>query len=73
MGSVTLAAYFVIDTSRNGQGPLDANIYASSPYNQPTSVVQTITNGRWCNPPGVDLGRIRRPIPESRCWTLIFG
>ena len=56
MGSATPATHFVIDTSRNGQGPLDASIYASSPYNQPTSVVQTLTNGSWCNPPGRGLG-----------------
>jgi endoglucanase len=56
MGSATPATHFVIDTSRNGQGPIDVGIYASSPYNQPASVVQTLTSGSWCNPPGRGLG-----------------
>ncbi|HEY3989207.1 MAG TPA: glycoside hydrolase family 6 protein, partial [Acidobacteriaceae bacterium] len=48
--------HFVIDTSRNGQGPLNANIYAAAPYSQPAAVVQTLTNGSWCNPPARGLG-----------------
>src|SRR3984885_5870330 len=56
MGTAVPTTHFVIDTSRSGQGPLDANIYANAPYNQPTSVVQTLTNGSWCNPPARGLG-----------------
>ena len=56
MGTAVPTTHFLIDTSRNGQGTLNANIYANPPYNQPTSVVQTLTNGSWCNPPARGLG-----------------
>ena len=56
MGAAVATTHFLIDTSRNGQGPLNASIYGSAPYNQPSSVVQTLTNGSWCNPPGRGLG-----------------
>jgi endoglucanase len=56
MGVAVPTIHFVIDTSRNGQGPLNASIYANAPYLQPASVVQTLTNGSWCNPPGRGLG-----------------
>ncbi|HZD45580.1 MAG TPA: glycoside hydrolase family 6 protein, partial [Acidobacteriaceae bacterium] len=47
MGTAVPTTHFLIDTSRNGQGPLNANIYAAAPYNQPASIVQTLTNGSW--------------------------
>jgi endoglucanase len=56
MGTAVATTHFVIDTSRNGQGPLDASIYVNAPYNQPASVIQTLTNGSWCNPPERGLG-----------------
>jgi endoglucanase len=56
MGTAVATTHFVSDTSRNGQGPLDASIYANAPYNQPASVIQTLTTGSWCNPPERGLG-----------------
>ncbi len=56
MGTAVPTTHFVIDTSRNGQGVLNAAVYAAAPYNQPASVVSTITGGNWCNPPGRGLG-----------------
>ncbi|HEY1985359.1 MAG TPA: glycoside hydrolase family 6 protein [Terracidiphilus sp.] len=56
MGTAVAATHFVVDTSRNGQGPLNASIYGLAPYDQPAGVVQTLTNGSWCNPPGRGLG-----------------
>ena len=56
LGSATPTMHFLIDTSRNGQGPLNASVYANAPYIQPASVVSTIGNGSWCNPPGRGLG-----------------
>jgi endoglucanase len=56
MGAAVPATHFVVDTSRNGQGPLDASIYTNPPYNQPASVVTTLTSGSWCNPPARGLG-----------------
>lgn len=56
MGTAVPMTHFVIDTSRNGQGPLNASVYAAAPFNQSASVVQTLSNGSWCNPPGRGLG-----------------
>ncbi|WP_433975494.1 glycoside hydrolase family 6 protein [Tunturiibacter lichenicola] len=56
MGSAVPTTHFVIDTSRNGQGPFNAASYANPPYNQPASVITTLSNGGWCNPPARGLG-----------------
>jgi endoglucanase len=56
MGTAVPTTHFVIDTSRNGQGPFFATAYANAPYNQPASVVTTLNNGSWCNPPARGLG-----------------
>jgi endoglucanase len=56
MGTAVPTTHFVIDTSRNGQGPFYATAYANSPYNQPASVITTLNNGSWCNPPARGLG-----------------
>ena len=63
LGSAVPTAHFVIDTSRNGQGPNDMSAYAAAPYNQPASVVTALKNGNWCNPPGAGLGL--RPTTET--------
>ena len=47
---------FVIDTSRNGRGPLDAAPYAAAPYGQPASVIAGLNAGNWCNAPGAGAG-----------------
>jgi endoglucanase len=56
LGSAIPMTHFVIDTSRNGQGPFNAASYANPPYNQPASVITTLNNGSWCNPPARGLG-----------------
>jgi len=56
LGTTTPATHFIIDTSRNGHGPLDAAQYSAAPYDQPTNVITTLTAGNWCNPPGAGLG-----------------
>jgi endoglucanase len=56
MGTAVPTVHFVVDTSRNGQGPLDTSVYANPPYNQPPAVIQTLTGGSWCNPPARGLG-----------------
>ena len=63
LGTAEPVTHFVVDTSRNGQGPLDASVYANAPYNQPAAAVQTLTNGGWCNPPARGLGT--RPTANS--------
>ena len=56
-------AHFVIDTGRNGRGPLDAAHYADAPFAQPESVIRGLAAGSWCNPPGVGLGL--RPTTDT--------
>ncbi len=56
MGSAVATASFVVDTSRNGRGPLDAAPYAKAPYNQPDSVIAGLASGGWCNPTGAGAG-----------------
>jgi endoglucanase len=72
--------HFIIDTSRNGNGPLDASQYASSPYNQPPDVITALTNGNWCNPPGAGLGLrpkanpdAAQPLLDAYLWVKIPG
>jgi len=78
MGSATAQLPFVVDTSRNGQGPLDASTYAAAPYNQPTAVVGSLTNGNWCNPPSAGLGKrptlaTGTPLADAYLWIKIPG
>ncbi len=55
--------HFVVDTSRNGRGPLDADRYAREPYLQPPEVVAALQAGEWCNPPGTGVGE--RPTTNT--------
>jgi endoglucanase len=55
--------HFVIDTGRNGQGPLDVARYAEAPYHQPAEVIRGLVAGAWCNPPGMGLGL--RPTADT--------
>ena len=56
MGNAVATTRFVVDTSRNGDGPDNMQKYASAPYDQPASVISTLAAGNWCNPPGSGLG-----------------
>jgi endoglucanase len=56
LGTTTPTAHFVIDTSRNGRGPLNGAQYAAAPYGQPATVTDLLTQGNWCNPPGAGVG-----------------
>ena len=78
LGSAAPTAHFVVDTSRNGQGPLDAKVYAVAPYNQRAADVQTIANGSWCNPPGRGLGQRSSadtgiPLLDAYLWVKTPG
>jgi endoglucanase len=50
------ATHFIVDTSRNGLGPNSMQAYAAAPYDQPSSVIDTLVGGGWCNPPDEGLG-----------------
>jgi endoglucanase len=67
-------AHFVINTNRNGRGPLVAARYAEPPYNQPPAVVEALRNGAWCMPPDRGLGLrptadTRVPLVDAYLWT----
>ena len=57
-------AHFVINTNRNGLGPLTAERYAGPPFNQPPTVVEALRNGGWCMPPGRGVGL--RPTADTK-------
>ena len=56
LGTTAPTAHFIVDTSRNGHGPLNGAQYAAAPYDQPATVTASLTSGNWCNPPGAGLG-----------------
>jgi endoglucanase len=56
LGATPATVRFVIDTSRNGRGPLNVTPYGAAPYNQPAGVLGALNGGNWCNPPGAGLG-----------------
>jgi cellulase/cellobiase CelA1 len=68
----------VIDTSRNGRGPLDAARFAAAPYNQAQDVIKGLTDGNWCNPPDAGLG-VRPtadtgvPLADAYLWVKVPG
>jgi endoglucanase len=63
MGNAVATTHFVIDTSRNGDGPNNMQAYASAPYDQPATVLSTLASGNWCNPPNSGLGL--RPTADT--------
>ncbi len=63
LGSTAPTTHFVIDTSRNGQGPNDMSTYAAAPYNQSASTVSVLEAGNWCNNPAAGLGN--RPTAST--------
>ena len=66
LGAVEPTAHFVIDTSRNGEGPWQP---PSPPYPDPQD---------WCNPPGRHIGlrptlRTRQSLLDAYLWIKIPG
>jgi endoglucanase len=56
LGATAPTTHFIIDTSRNGQGPLNVAPFGLAPFNQPATILAGLTAGNWCNPPGAGLG-----------------
>jgi len=84
--SATAATHFVIDTSRNGEGPnpmtggADADMadYAAAPYDQPAGDIAALQAGNWCNPPGSGLGVAPTastdvPLVDAYLWVKLPG
>jgi len=78
VGASAATVPFVVDTSRNGRGALDAKKYAKSPYSQPESVITALNSGNWCNPPGAGLGlkpsgATGDPLVDAYLWIKVPG
>jgi endoglucanase len=78
LGTAVPRTHFVVDTSRNGQGPNNMSVYAGGPYNQSASVVSTLAAGNWCNSPGAGAGlrptaNTRVPLLDAYLWVKIPG
>ena len=74
LGSTAPTTHFVIDTSRNGQGPNDMSTYGAAPYNQSASHrlgARRQATGATTRPQASAAGR--RQTPASRCSTRISG
>jgi endoglucanase len=70
--------HFVIDTGRNGQGPLNTARYAAAPFNQPPTVVSGLNAGSWCNARGAGLGLrptadTGEPLTDAYLWLKTPG
>jgi endoglucanase len=78
MGTAVATTHFLIDTSRNGRGPLDVTPFGAAPYDQPAGVLGGLTGGNWCNPPGAGLGlrptaNTAVPLLDAYLWVKIPG
>jgi endoglucanase len=78
MGNAVATTHFVIDTSRNGDGPNNMQAYAQAPYDQPSSVISKLAGGNWCNPPNSGLGlrptaNTRVPLLDAYLWVKTPG
>jgi len=78
MGNAVATTHFVIDTSRNGDGPNNMTKFASAPFDQPSSVIGTLASGNWCNPPSSGLGlrptaNTGVPLLDAYLWVKTPG
>jgi endoglucanase len=72
--AVAELTHFVINTNRNGRGPLQPAVYARAPYHQPPAVIAALQAGSWCMPPGRGLGYRPTadtgiPLADAFLWT----
>jgi endoglucanase len=56
MGNSVATTHFVMDTSRDGNGPNNMSEFGQPPFNQSAATVATLASNNWCNPPGAGLG-----------------
>ena len=78
MGAAVANVPFVIDTSRNGQGPFRAAAYAAAPYSQPQAVISGLDAGNWCNGYGAGAGLRPTldtgvPLLDAYLWIKVPG
>lgn len=67
LGSVSSTTHFVIDTSRNGRGPNDMQVYSVSPYNQPSDPLVMMTQGTYTWSQYVPAGVIATLVAGNWC------
>jgi endoglucanase len=78
LGTVQPIVHFVVDTSRNANGPNNMSVYGNSPFNQPAGVVSSLTSGNWCNNPAAGLGvkptaSTGVPLVDAYLWVKTPG
>jgi endoglucanase len=78
LGRAVASIPFVLDTGRNGQGPLDTAPYALAPYSQPESVISGLRTGYWCNGYGAGAGlrpstNTGIPLLDAYLWIKVPG
>lgn len=78
LGTTPVSAHFVIDSGRNGQGPLNTAPYAAAPYNQSASVLSGLQSGYWCNAYGAGAGlrptvRTGQAMLDAYLWVKVPG
>ncbi len=78
LGSTAPTTHFIVDTSRNGQGPNNMSTYAAAPYNQPAGAIAALQGGNWCNNPAAGLGprptaNTGVPLLDAYLWVKTPG
>lgn len=78
LGQATATTPFVIDTGRNGQGPMDTSPFLLPPYNQPESTIRGLRTGYWCNGYGAGAGlrptlTTGIPLLDAYLWIKVPG
>jgi endoglucanase len=78
MGTAVPATHFVVDTSRNGQGPNSMSAFANAPFDQAASAIGTLRSGNWCNPPASGVGlrptaHTGTPLLDAYLWVKLPG
>jgi endoglucanase len=78
LGTTVPTTHFVVDTSRDGQGPNNMSIYGAAPYDQSASTVSTLVAGNWCNNPAAGLGTAPSantgvPLLDAYLWVKTPG
>jgi endoglucanase len=82
----TATTHYVIDTSRNGDGPNpmtggsdgDMLNYTAAPFDQTAGTIGSLQAGNWCNPPGSGLGLAPTantgvPLVDAYLWVKTPG
>lgn len=78
MDGAVARTHYVVDTSRNGQGPNTMSAYGEAPYDQSASAVATLMQGNWCNPTDAGLGvrptaNTGVPLLDAELWVKTPG